>query len=135
PIVLSRGPARQPRRDAAAPTAPEVTRRGPARAAAAQALATSRRQAYALEMSRLRDVVDGRPLPEDEARALWQRFSAHMDENRGDFEGFARAEGYAAASVAVAGSTPTLNLRSEGASPAGERASERRPRRKKRSGR
>ena len=63
-------------------------------------------------MSSLRVLVDGRPLSEDEARAVWQRFSAHMDAHRGDFAGFASAEGYLGASVAVAGSTPTLSLSS-----------------------
>jgi hypothetical protein len=63
-------------------------------------------------MSHLRVLVDGRPLPEDEARATWERFSAHMDENRGDFDGFASAEGFLEATVAVAGTTPTLSLSS-----------------------
>jgi hypothetical protein len=63
-------------------------------------------------MSHLRVLVDGRPLPADEARATWERFSAHMDANRGDFAGFASAEGFLEATVAVAGTTPTLSLSS-----------------------
>ena len=37
---------------------------------------------------------DGEPLPDDEARALWTAFSAHMDEHRGDMAGFAKLYGY-----------------------------------------
>jgi hypothetical protein len=43
----------------------------------------------------LRVVVDGKPLPEEEGRALWKRFSDHMETNKGDLAGFAKAEGYA----------------------------------------
>jgi hypothetical protein len=39
--------------------------------------------------------LDGQPLPEADARALWERFSAYMDEHKGDLRGFATAEGYA----------------------------------------
>lgn len=66
-------------------------------------------------MTQLAVIVDGRPAPEDEARALWTRFSAHMDRYQGDVSGFAVAEGYASASVTVADGTPTLTLTSEGA--------------------
>jgi hypothetical protein len=61
-------------------------------------------------MSQLRVIVDDQVLPEPEARALWTRFSAHMDLHQGDFDGFARAEGYARASVAVHQGVPTLTL-------------------------
>jgi hypothetical protein len=37
---------------------------------------------------------DGAPLAEDEARALWTEFSAHMDANRGDMAGFAKQKGW-----------------------------------------
>lgn len=43
----------------------------------------------------LRVLVDGQPMPAEEARAFWQRFSDYMEANRGDLAGFARAEGYA----------------------------------------
>jgi hypothetical protein len=43
----------------------------------------------------LRAVIDGAPLAEPEARALWQRFSAWMEEHPGDLAGFARGEGFA----------------------------------------
>lgn len=60
--------------------------------------------------SSLSVVVDGQALPEAEARAVWQRFSAHMDAHRGDFDGFAASAGYASARVAVEGGVPTLTL-------------------------
>ena len=40
-------------------------------------------------------LVDGVPMPPEDARAFWQRFSAHMDANKGDLAGFAAKEGYA----------------------------------------
>jgi hypothetical protein len=39
--------------------------------------------------------IDGVKLPEDEARAFWQRFSAHMEAHKGDLGGFAKSEGLA----------------------------------------
>ena len=44
---------------------------------------------------RLGAILDGQTLSEEEARALWARFSAHMDANKGDLAGFAAAEGVA----------------------------------------
>jgi hypothetical protein len=38
--------------------------------------------------------VDGAPLPEEEGRALWAEFSAHMDANQGDNAGFAKKKGW-----------------------------------------
>ena len=46
-------------------------------------------------MSALGVLVDGKPLPLDEARAFWKRFSSWMEEHPGDLAGFARAEGFA----------------------------------------
>lgn len=40
-------------------------------------------------------VIDGAPLADSEARAFWQRFSAHMEAHKGDLAGFAAAEGLA----------------------------------------
>jgi hypothetical protein len=40
-------------------------------------------------------IVDGTPLPDEEARAMWKRFSDHMDVHKGDLVGFAKAEGFA----------------------------------------
>ncbi len=44
---------------------------------------------------RLAVIRDGIELPEDQARALWRAFSDHMERNRDDLEGFARAHGFA----------------------------------------
>lgn len=52
-------------------------------------------------------------LGQEEARALWQRFSAYMDEHRNDFDGFARSEGFAFASVGAQGGRATLTLSNE----------------------
>jgi hypothetical protein len=41
--------------------------------------------------------VDGVALPSDEAVAIWERFSAHMEEHKGDLAGFAAKEGFASA--------------------------------------
>jgi len=40
-------------------------------------------------------IVDGVALGDDEARAFWRRFSAHMEANEGDLAGFAKSEGLA----------------------------------------
>ena len=40
-------------------------------------------------------VVDGQPMPPAEAREFWGRFSAYMEENKGDLAGFAKQEGFA----------------------------------------
>jgi hypothetical protein len=40
-------------------------------------------------------IVDGVPMDGAEARGFWQRFSAYMDENKGDLAGFAAKEGFA----------------------------------------
>jgi hypothetical protein len=39
--------------------------------------------------------VDGRALPADEARTLWEEFSRHLDEHELDFDGFAKSKGFA----------------------------------------
>ena len=54
--------------------------------------------------------IDGVPVAEDEARAIWERFSAHMEEHRGDLAGFARAEGYASAHPTPEGGKAVLVL-------------------------
>jgi hypothetical protein len=45
--------------------------------------------------SRLAVVIDGVAMGDDEARALWVRFSQYMDANEGDLAGFAASEGFA----------------------------------------
>ncbi|AUX39191.1 uncharacterized protein SOCE26_005730 [Sorangium cellulosum] len=46
------------------------------------------------DRSNLAASIDGAPLPDEEARDLWTRFSRYMDEHRGDMAGFARENGY-----------------------------------------
>lgn len=53
-------------------------------------------------------LVDGAPLDEDEARAVWERFSAWMEEHRGDLAGFAAQEGFASVRPDVDGGRPVL---------------------------
>ena len=45
--------------------------------------------------------IDGEPMPRDEARAFWGRFSAYMEEHKGDLAGFARQEGFASVHPAM----------------------------------
>lgn len=53
-------------------------------------------------------LVDGVPLPEQEARGLWERFSAWMEEHHGDLAGFAVQEGFASVHPGVDGDRPVL---------------------------
>lgn len=48
-------------------------------------------------MSALAVLVDGLALPDAEAHDMWQRFSAYMEEHRGDLGGFAKSEGFVSA--------------------------------------
>lgn len=59
-------------------------------------------------MADLNVKVDGVLLPDAEAKALWARFSAHMETHRGDLLGFAKAEGFASIQPAVDGGKPLL---------------------------
>jgi hypothetical protein len=59
-------------------------------------------------MSALRVLVDGEPLPAEEAIAFWKRFSAWMDEHRGDLAGFARSEGLSSVRPEVHDGAPVL---------------------------
>jgi hypothetical protein len=56
----------------------------------------------------LRVLIDGTPLAEPEARALWQRFSAWMEEHKGDLGGFAQAAGFASVKPELHGGEPVL---------------------------
>lgn len=58
--------------------------------------------------SNLRVLIDGTALPDEEARAVWQRFSDWMEEHRGDLGGFAKAEGFASVHPSVADGRPIL---------------------------
>jgi len=57
---------------------------------------------------RLGVLVDGNPMPEDEALAFWDRFSAWMEDHRGDLAGFAATEGFASVHPGVDGDKPVL---------------------------
>ena len=59
---------------------------------------------------RLGVLIDGAPMPEDQARAVWERFSAWMEEHRGDLAGFAAQEGFASVFPGVEGGRPVLRL-------------------------
>ena len=52
-------------------------------------------------MPKLTVIVDGTPMPEEEARIFWTRFSDHMEANKGDLAGFAKAEGFASVRPAM----------------------------------
>jgi hypothetical protein len=53
-------------------------------------------------------LVDGARLPAKEARELWERFSAHMEEHRGDLAGFAAREGFTSIHPGVENGRPVL---------------------------
>ena len=53
-------------------------------------------------------LVDGVALPDEEAHALWQRFSDWMEEHRGDLAGFATREGFASIHPGVDNGKPVL---------------------------
>jgi hypothetical protein len=44
--------------------------------------------------SRLAVSLDGKPMEDEPARALWVEFSAYMDTHEGDFAGFAKLKGW-----------------------------------------
>jgi len=60
--------------------------------------------------ARLGVLVDGVPLPDDEAREVWDAFSAYMEEHRGDLGGFARTRGFASAHPRSEGGRAILAL-------------------------
>jgi hypothetical protein len=62
------------------------------------------------EGSALAVEIDGIPLSGEDARALWERFSAWMEEHRGDLGGFAEKEGYASVHPEVAHGRPMLRI-------------------------
>jgi hypothetical protein len=53
-------------------------------------------------------LVDGTPMPPDDARTFWERFSAHMEANKGDLAGFAKAEGFASVHPSMKDGAPVL---------------------------
>lgn len=58
--------------------------------------------------ARLAVFIDGAPLPPEEGRAFWQRFSDHMEAHRGDLAGFAASEKLASVHPEVRGGEPVL---------------------------
>jgi hypothetical protein len=60
------------------------------------------------QQKRLVVLVDGVALPDDEARALWERFSDFMEEHRGDLAGFAAREGFLSIHPGVENGRPVL---------------------------
>ena len=61
-----------------------------------------------MSVKKLAALVDGTPLSEEEAHALWDRFSLWMEEHRGDLAGFAAQEGFASIQPGVDGDRPVL---------------------------
>ena len=53
-------------------------------------------------------MIDGAAMAEEPARAFWARFSAWMEDHRGDLGGFARAEGLASVRPEMHGGEPVL---------------------------
>jgi hypothetical protein len=53
-------------------------------------------------------VVDGELMDEALAKAFWQRFSAYMDEHKGDLGGFAALEGLASVHPELRDGRPAL---------------------------
>jgi hypothetical protein len=53
-------------------------------------------------------MIDGKEMPEAEARAFWKRFSDHMEANKGDLRGFAKAEGFASVKPVMSAAGPEL---------------------------
>jgi hypothetical protein len=56
----------------------------------------------------LKVLAEGVELPDEEARAMWRRFSAWMDANVGDLAGFAQTEGFASLHPEMHEGSPVL---------------------------
>ena len=56
----------------------------------------------------LRVFIDDIELAEADARALWGRFSVHLEAHRADLEGFAKAEGFVSIHPETRDGEPTL---------------------------
>ena len=59
---------------------------------------------------RLAVLLDGAPMAEEQALALWDRFSTWMEDHRGDLAGFAAQEGYVSIHPGVEGDRPVLRV-------------------------
>lgn len=53
-------------------------------------------------------------MPDADARAFWERFSAWMEDHRGDLAGFASSEGFASVHPGVDGGRPILRASRSG---------------------
>ncbi len=76
---------------------PSPAKSGPPKKTAAKKPAPKKvasRPAPAAARARLAVLLDGKPMPADQARTLWQAFSVHMDEHEGDLTGFAAQKGW-----------------------------------------
>jgi hypothetical protein len=59
-------------------------------------------------MGELRVILDGVPMPAEEALAFWRRFSEWMEGHVGDLAGFAAAEGLQSVRPELHGGAPVL---------------------------
>jgi hypothetical protein len=59
-------------------------------------------------MGELRVILDGEPMPAEEALAFWRRFSEWMEGHVGDLAGFAAAEGLQSVRPELHGGAPVL---------------------------
>lgn len=84
------------------------------------------------DKSHLAVIVDEAPLPDEEARALWIKFSEHMDEHRGDMAGFAKLHGYVSVAPEVRKGEPVLVVRTTAAPPPPPQKQKPSPKRKRR---
>lgn len=67
------------------------------------------------DTSRLSVLIDGVPMPAEQARALWLRFSEHMDAHKGDMDGFAKLNGYISVRPQAQGGQAVLVIKSKAA--------------------
>lgn len=71
-----------------------VTKKRPAKTRTSGAPPGKPTAPKAAPKARLAVLMDGEPLADDDARALWTAFSAHMDDHQGDLAGFAKQKGW-----------------------------------------
>ncbi len=67
------------------------------------------------DASNLSVLIDGVPVPAAEARALWLRFSEHMDTHKGDMDGFAKLNGYVSVRPQAQGGKAVLVIKTPAA--------------------
>ena len=84
--------------------------------------------------SRLVVLVDGVPLGEEEAKALWKAFSEHMEAHRGDMAGFAAQKGWASVAPLYQRGKAVLVVRTTTSAPKVQARQKGKPRRSKKQG-